>query len=177
MGNTLETLALMGAGVKAGAQIGGGIAAKRAGEFEARQYESNASNARAAGQRAGFEEAAKTSKVLGTQLARAADDGGGVSNPTVLDIMGETAQRGKYLEEAERYKGDMAANADLNRATAARTRGKNAMVGSILEGVGTLGTGIGKYGPGLRTAGAAPTDDDTVTDVDTKQTIRNRRYG
>lgn len=183
MADTLETLALVGTGVKAGAQIGGGFAAKRTGDFEASQYQANAADARAAGQRSGFEEAAKTSKVLGTQRARASADGGGVVNPTVMDIMGETAGRGAYLAEAERYKGEARARDDMNRATAAKMKGKNAEVGSILEGVGTLGVGVAKYGPALRGSGGTsePSVSDELLDdehdLNTNWRTKTRRYG
>lgn len=176
MADTLETLALVGTGVKAGAQIGGGIAARDAGKFEGTQLERNATEARAAGQRQGFEQDAKTAQVLGKQRAIGAASGAAMTSPTITDIMGETAQRGEYLSAAERYKGDVESNKDLNAAAAARLKGKNAMTGSILEGIGTGMTGLSKYRSGF--ALSSPTDDDSVTDVDTGDTVKaRRRYG
>lgn len=172
MADTLETLGMVGTGIKAGAQIGGGFAAKSAAEFEAAQHVRNAGNARAAAQRQSFDTAAKTAQVEGTQMARAAASGAAVASPTIMDIMGETAQRGEYLREADLYKGEVEANRELNAAAAAKAKGKNAAVGSILEGVGTGLTGIAKYRPGLATAS---TDNDIVTDVDTGETIRAKK--
>ena len=185
MADSLETLALMGSGVKAGAQIGGGIAAKNAGNFEAAQYAQNAADARAAGQRSGFEEAGKTAALLGKQKAIAAASGAAVASPSILDIMGDTAQRGKYLQEAEVYKGEARARDDMNRAAAAKMKGKNAEIGSILEGVGTMATGVGKYGPAIRARDASasgPVDGpltllDDESDADTGWNTKTRRFG
>ena len=159
-GANLERVGMVGTGIKAGAQIGSGFAAKSAGEFEAKQYESNAADAKAAAQRARFEETTKTAKVLGKQKAIAAASGAAVASPTVYDIMDETAQRGEYLAEVETYKGDAKAEDLRNKASAARMKGKNTMTASILEGVGTAATGLSKYGSSLR----RKSDDATLLD-------------
>ena len=134
---------LIGNGLQMGAQLGKGQMIKDASNFEAAGYKRVAAQERAAGQRSMFEEQNKTATVLSSQRAIAAASGGGADSPTILDIMGDTAQRGKYLADMEYYKGEERAKDALDKASAAKLRGKQAYIGSILEGIST---GVkGKY--------------------------------
>ena len=146
-GGGLEGLGLVGTGLKVGSQISGGMAAKEAADFEAKQLTQRAGEARAAAQRAAMEKDADTAKVIGKQRAVAAASGTAIASPTTIALIGETAQRGQYLADIERYKGKAKAKELLDTATATKQKGKNALVASLLEGVGTGVSGIAKYGP------------------------------
>lgn len=158
-------------GVKAGGQIFGGYNALVTGKAAQANSRVEAAQEIAAGQRRGFERDAQTHKVLGTQQAVAAASGASAASPTILDIMGETAQRGKYLEESENAAAKTKANATLYAGEVAKRAGQNQFTGSILQGVGTGLTG--GYKIAKRTDTDAP--DDSVTDEDTGETIRARR--
>lgn len=160
----------MSTGIKAGGQIFGGWNALTTGKAAAANSKVEASQEIAAGQRRGFERDAQTQKVLGEQQALGAASGSG-TGPTILDIMGETAQRGKYLEESENAAAKTKANATLYAGEVAKRAGQNQFTGSILQGVGTGLTG--GYKIAKRTDTDAP--DDSVTDEDTGETIRARR--
>lgn len=157
--DTMATLGMVGTGIKAGAQIGQGYNAKGAGEFEAGQHERSAVEARAAGAAAAREKQSELARVVSKQRAVAAASGaGGVETPSVLDIFGDTVQRGEYLKNIETFKGESRARDEINKANAARMKGENAYVGSILEGVSTGLGGVVKYGKGAgKTAEASTT--------------------
>ena len=129
-------LALMiGTGMQVGSKFAQGSMAKDASKYEAAGYRRAATEEVAAGQRARFEKDMETRKVLSTQRAIAASDGGGATAPTILDLMGDTAERGEYLADMETYKAENRAAGLKDKAKAAELRGKQAFVGSILEGV------------------------------------------
>jgi hypothetical protein len=74
-------------------------------------------------------------------------------------VIGDTAARGEYQAQAETYTGEARARNLKDRANIARYEGRNAFVGSILEGIGGAALGAGRYGnlygPSGRT-GAGP---------------------
>ena len=138
--------------------------ARQEGEFTGKQLDRAANEERVAAQRAAFEQQHKTKQVMSTIRANAAASGaGGIETPTVLDIMGDTIARGEYLEEVERYGGESRARGREDQAAAARagglnkammlelegdmakTRGRNAFTGSILESIGTGAKGYYAY--------------------------------
>ena len=155
----LRTLSLIGTGSQIGAKLYGGLAAKKEGELDAKaslasgkmtaeQLNRNAETERAAAQRAGFEKQRETDRVISSQVAIAAASGAGASNPTILDLIEDTAGRGKYLKDIEIYGGeerargleDQAQVATYNakvRADAAKRKGKNLYIGSILDSAAT----------------------------------------
>ena len=153
------TLFLVGQGLKAGATIGGGFAANSQGKtaqaianYEAAGYERQGTEEFAAAQRQAIEQRKKTDRVISTQIARGAASGSSVNSPGLLDIIGDTAQEGEYRAAAETYGGEQRAaglkdKANVRRAEgeAARSRGSNAFIGSILEGVTVGATGMDTY--------------------------------
>jgi hypothetical protein len=74
---------------------------------------------------------------LSEQKAKAASSGAGVVNPTILDIMGETAQHGDYLARSDIAAGENKARGLLDQAAVTRYKGKAAYRGAILEGIGS----------------------------------------
>lgn len=137
------TLMMIGQGVQAGAQIGRGVSADRAARYNAEDLERQAAGEVAAAQRAAFERRADMERVISKQVAGAAASGAGFG-PSLLDIIGDTAARGEYQAQSEMYGGESRARTLRDRAAIARTEGRNAMIGSILEGVGSFATGTAR---------------------------------
>jgi hypothetical protein len=138
-------LSALATGVKVGGQLLAGTAAKKAGEVANQNAQTEAAQEVAAGQKRGFERDATTRRVIGEQIANAAGSGSAVASPTILDIVGETAQRGKYLEESENASAATRANAIRYAGEVAKRQGQNAFTGSILQGLGTSLTGAARY--------------------------------
>jgi hypothetical protein len=138
------TMMLIGQGVQTGSRIAGGMAANRAGEYNAAALERQGTDERAAAQRVAMERRAETDRVISKQIAGAAASGAGFG-PSLLDVIGDTAARGEYLAQGDMYQGETRARGLKDRANIARYEGRNAFVGSILEGVGGLAIGAGRY--------------------------------
>jgi hypothetical protein len=136
-------LMMVGQGVQAGAGVAKGISAQRAGEYNAAGLTRQAGDERAAAQRAAMERRTDTERVISKQVAGAAASGAG-AGPSLLDIMGDTAARGEYQAQAEMHAGESRARTLQDRAAIARHEGRNAFVGSIIEGVGTIATGAAR---------------------------------
>lgn len=134
---------MIGQGVQAGAKIGSGISAQRAGAYNAAGLERQAADERAAAQRAALERRTDTDRVISKQVATAAASGAG-GGPSLLDIIGDTAARGEYQAQSETYAGESRARTLQDRAALAKHEGRNALVGSIIEGVGGLATGMAR---------------------------------
>lgn len=135
---------LVGSGIQAIGAIQQGKAQQAALDFEAKQREQKAMEERAAAQRSMLEKRDEGKKVMSRQVALAASSGGGVVNPSILDIYGETAQEAEYNAEIEKYGGESRARGEIDQANLARARGKAAMRGSVFEGIGTALGGISK---------------------------------
>lgn len=156
---TATTMALTAGGTALSAMgtIAGGSAAAQAGqyaqrsaEFTAQQQEQAAKEARAVGQRSAFEKR-REGELLNSKLqARAAASGGGASDPTVLDLSGDIAQRGEYDALTEMFKGESRARGLLDGAEASRMQGAAALYegqakrrASHLSAAGTIIGGAG----------------------------------
>lgn len=124
--------------------IGAGYAEKQEAEFEAEQQKRAGTQELAISTREAEDRRKKTAFVLSEQKAKAASSGGGVTNPTILDIMGDTAQEGDYLARSDLASGKNKAAGLFDRAAASKYRGKAAFTGAILEGIGTGAKGTAK---------------------------------
>ena len=145
-GSASTILPVISTGLAVAGTVGAGIAAKKEGEFKAKQAERVAADERAAASRESEDQRRKTAYVMSEQKAKAASSGAGVTNPTILDIIGETAQRGDYVSRSKIASGENKASGYLDQAAASRYKGKNAYAGSILTGLGQAAKGIYKYG-------------------------------
>lgn len=143
-GSASTILPIIGTAATVLGTIGSGYAQKQEAEFEAKQAERASAEERAAGVRASQDRREKTAFLLSEQKAKAASSGGGVTNPTILDIMGETAQEGDYLARSDVAAGENKARGLLDQAAASRYRGKAAFRGAILEGIGVGAKGLSK---------------------------------
>lgn len=139
------TLMLIGQGVQAGAKIAGGMSQMEAGKYNAAALEREGTESFAAATRAADERRRETELVISRQRALGAASGAG-AGPSLLDIIGDTAARGEYQAQSALYTGEAQARKLKDRAKIARWEGRNAFIGSILEGVGGVALGAGKYG-------------------------------
>lgn len=153
---------------------------KRAGKFEAAQYRQQAGQERATSQRQAIEERRASRIAQSRAIAVAAASGGGASDPTVMNIVGNLAADGEYNalsalfsgEEAARglenaaagsiYEGQSSANAYRTRASAYRSAARNTAIGTALDGLSSF---YEKYGddslttdfvPAARAPGSGP---------------------
>jgi hypothetical protein len=138
------TMMLIGTGVQAGAKIAAGQSARAAGKYNAAALNAQATQEVAAAERTAAERRHETERVISKQIAGAAASGAGFG-PSLLDIIGDTAQRGEYRAQADMYGGEEKARALKNKANIARYEGNSAYAGSLLEGVGSLALGLGRY--------------------------------
>lgn len=120
--------------------IESGDEAKRAAEFEAEQLRYNAGQAQAAAQRQAFDTDRQTRMVMSRALAVAAASGGGASDPTVVNIIAQTAAEGAYRKAVDLYQGDDRARAMLAAAHAKEIEGASAQSASRKA---ALGQGFG----------------------------------
>lgn len=160
----MAEMALMFAGtaVQAGASLLSGKAgmlegrsAGQAADYEAAQLKRAAVTERAIGQRKAMERNHETELLMSEQIARAGASGAGITNPTILHLISDTAARGAYLADSEVTAAETAARSKLDEAKAvkfrgrvARMRGKTEMGASLLDAGGKLLSGLSniKYG-------------------------------
>ena len=153
------TMMLVGQGIQAGARISGGVSALDASKFNAAAMERQATDEFAAGTRSAAERRRETELVLSRARAVGAASGA-PGGPSLLDVVGDIGARGEYQAQAEMYTAGQRARNLKDKAEAARFEGRNAFVGSILEGVSGLAIGAGRYdslyGPPRRNTGIGP---------------------
>lgn len=139
------TMMLIGTGIQAGAGIAKGYAAQQAGRYNQDVLNQQATGEIAGAQRAAMERRVETDRVISRQETVAAASGAG-SGPSLLDIIGDTAQAGEYRAQAEQFAGESRARNLRDRGRIARWEGDNSFRGSILEGIGTVAMGSARYG-------------------------------
>jgi hypothetical protein len=126
---------IIGTGLLLATAIGGTLmqasAAKQEGReqqslanYEAAQADTNAKQERASAQRAAIEQRRKARLVQSRQQAVAAASGAGVSDPTVVDIMGDTEAEGEYRALTELYQGEERARGLEDQAATRRYEGR-----------------------------------------------------
>lgn len=146
--------------------IGAGRAARRAGEraqatanFEAAQLHQRAGQEVAASQRTALEERRRAELVASRAVAVAAASGGGVSDPTVSDLLADIEGEGAYRAGVELYQGEerarllnMGADAKTFEGEILKAGGKDRQRAYVTNAFGSLATGgtslYGKYGMG-----------------------------
>ena len=163
----MAEIALLASAVSAAGTVVGGMAAKREGqaqasamrqsaEFEAARLREKANEERAAAGREAAQERDKKEQMASRAIAVAASSGGGVENPTILNILDDIETKGELQAGQKMYVGKSRAAGMIDQANAglwnadvkgqsARNRGDAAFVGSLLEGFGTAAGGVYKY--------------------------------
>lgn len=124
-----------------------GIAQQFAAEFSAKQMDENAQVALAAAQQSANEERRMSAVLQSRALAVAGASGAGVSDPTILRIVGSIAEEGELAARTRLYEGTEAARSLRIQAEVARYEGRMAR-----EGLQVQGQAIRDAGEARRTA-------------------------
>ncbi len=135
----------VGTVVSAGAAEEQGKAAQQAAEMQAMARERQAREREAAAGREAASQERKTNAVLSRQQAVAAASGGGATDPTVLDLMGDTAAQGAYNSASALYEGFAAGRSLDEQAAIDRFRGQQARRAGQISSMGTLLSGVSNF--------------------------------
>lgn len=159
----LTALAALGTAASAVGTVVGASAAEeqgknadRAAQMQALALQREAREKEAAAQRRAITEQTKADLVLSRQQAVAAASGGGATDPTVLDIMGNTAQQGRYNADSALYEGAAAGQSLDEQAALTRYRGQQARRAGRINSMTTVLSGMSNFATsasriGLRT--------------------------
>lgn len=138
----LAVMAVMAAG-----QYMGGKAAKDSATSDARQLQRRAGQTRASAQQAAGNERRDARYLISKARARAAASGGGVDDPTVVNLMGDIEAEGEYNALARMFEGESAARDDQYAAKARRREGNASANASYFGMASTIGSSFAKkYG-------------------------------
>lgn len=146
--------------------------AKVTSEYNAKELERAAAEERAAGARKAQEQRYKNEQVLSRQRAVAASSGAGTSEGEgYLDIVGDTAERGRYLSDLDISMGESAATGLNAKAAITRARGdaeatayRNKGYAAVVSGAGDIiNTGLKRMPTGGASGGS---DYDDLIDFD-----------
>lgn len=136
-------LLLGGAALGAGGAIAEGNSQAASLNAEAAASERRASEEKAAAQRQAIQRRREASVVLSRQQAVAAASGGTATDPTVLDLMGDTAAEGQYQVNTALYEGDTKAAGLLDQASIDRARARQARFAGFINAGSTMLNGLG----------------------------------
>lgn len=150
---TIATIAsLAGTAVSAIGTIAAGRDAQRQANYEAAQFDVRAKEERAQAQKESLDVARKRRLALSRLQAIAAASGFGASDPSVLDLLGETAKYGTFEEQMARYGGTSRAAGLRAEAEGRRMAGSARARQSYFNAAGTILGGVSsmfrKYGQG-----------------------------
>lgn len=137
------TMALMAGGtaLQGYGQLRAGRKAKEAADFEASQLEQKAGQTLATSQRAALEEERQGRLQQSRALAIAAASGGGASDPTVVNLMGNLAAETNYRKMVALYEGKTEAEQLRTQADITRAGGREAKKASQIQALGTILSG------------------------------------
>lgn len=128
----------MGKLVEAAGHVYGGKQIRKAKKAEAKQLKRRAGLTRATAQRLGAEERREARYVMSAARARAAAGGGGVSDPTVVNILADIEARGEYNALVRNWEGEEEAIGLESAAKIAKREGKAAEIAGWTRGIATI---------------------------------------
>ena len=135
---------LAGSAVSAFGQIQAGNAARADAEFRAQQADINAKQELASSQREAAEKRREARLLQSRQMATAAASGAGVTNPSIIGILEDTAARGDLNSRNTVYGGAERGRGFRNQAAGFRASGRAAQRGGLFSAAGTLFSGFGR---------------------------------
>jgi hypothetical protein len=155
------------AGIGAVGALNSASVAKQTSDYNAKELERAAAEKRADGTRAAAEQNLKNELVLSQQRAAAAKSGAGTSEGEgYLDLVGDTAQRGRYLSDLDISQGQNAAAGLETKAAITRAKGaadakayQMQAVGSLVKGAGDMTNTYLKYKPVASSSSSGGYDD------------------
>lgn len=131
-------------------------AQKADAKFQEQQLQVAGNNAMATGERAATEERKQAGLAQSRAVALAAAGGGGASDPTVMNILGNLAGAGEYNALSQLYNAQSEATGDQNQSNALKAgvsaTASATQTAGMLQGIGTAFNGgssfLSKYGGG-----------------------------
>lgn len=149
----------IGTGVQVLGTLQAGREAEARANYEAEVQEQQADEAYAASQRDAAETYRKGRIMLGDQRAAIAASGGSLTDPSVIDIMGDTAAEIDLAARTDIYKGEQQARGYNDAAVNSRATGRSARSASFIGAAGGLFSGISnmysRFGQQARTTKTA----------------------
>jgi hypothetical protein len=124
--------------------IAGGSAQAEQAKYQAQALKQQADMERAAANREAMRKRKEADRIASGQQAAAAASGGGATDPTVLDIMGETAGEGEIQAQELQYGGEVRAADLMNQAAMIKAAGKQAKTVGIVRGAASILSGGSK---------------------------------
>lgn len=153
------TIMAVGTAVSAAGTIASGQAADRAAKLEARQYEIQAQEEKAAAGLEAYQYEQQTQRAISRTQAVAAASGFTASDAGTLDLIGDIARYGTWQAGIARYGGESRSLGLRGAAQAARERGAAARTASYFDAASTIIGGASsyysKYGGGAPSMAAA----------------------
>lgn len=124
-----------------------GEAAKNAADFEAKQMERNASEARAVAQREAVEQRRRATLAQSRALAVASASGAGALDNTLVDLIGDIGAEGELNSRSALYSGESRASGMETSASARRFEGSQTQRAGQMKAFSTLlSSGSSLYG-------------------------------
>ncbi|MGQ4813030.1 hypothetical protein GOZ96_04715 [Agrobacterium vitis] len=126
--------------------IAQGAAANQQAKQQALNMEAQGKQELASSQQQAFQQKEQGNLMLSKQQALSAASGGGADDPTILKIMGDTAQQSAVNVRNTTVSGQQAmANANSS-ASNMRKQGQASFLGSVFNAAGSMAKTTGKYG-------------------------------
>lgn len=116
---------------------------ERAASSDASQLNYMAGQTRASGQRAAIEERRRATLVDSRVRALAASSGGGVSDPTVMNIRADIGAEGEYRALTQQYGADTQAQSLEYQGQARKVAARGRSISTVLDSANTFAS---KYG-------------------------------
>lgn len=149
----------IGTGISVLGTIQAGREQKAQAEYQAKVQEQQADEAYASAQRDAAEKYRRGRIMMGDQRAAIADAGGDLTDPSVLDIMGDTAAEIDLAARTDIYRGDQQARGYNDAAVNSRISGANAQKASFITAGANLFSGVSnmysRFGQQARTTSTA----------------------
>ena len=133
----------IGTAVSAVGTIAAGQQANSDAKFNAIQYQNQANEARAAGQREMFKERRQKERAQSTLMARGAAAGGDTTDTTIMNLAGDIEGEGELQALSAFARGENMARGFEDQAAMSIAKGKAARRASIFKATGTLLEGAG----------------------------------
>ncbi|MGN6773249.1 MAG: hypothetical protein ACTHJQ_25895 [Rhizobiaceae bacterium] len=140
---TIATVAsIAGTALSVVGTISAGQQQSAAYEYQAKQQEMQADEAKAASQREAAAQRRQGDFILSKQRAGVAAAGGNVAEPSVIDIMSDTSKEADLAARTQLYKGEQQARGYQDAAAISRVNASNAKTNSYFGAAGDLFKGV-----------------------------------
>ena len=137
---------VLGTVMSAGGAASAGYGAEQAARFQAAQLRQNAGQQEAAAQRTAAEDIRQGELMISRAMAVAGASGAGVTDPTVLNIIGNISKEGKLASLTSLYEGESAAAGMRRQAAAAEFEGGQVRKAGEIKAMSTLLSGAKGFG-------------------------------